>query len=164
MLATHRDKTQKLLSGLPPCYRTDAEKNEVFLRMLQNFSFSLNDIVRNSRISLQEVVENRSWLLRGRVRELFDEHATDFGNLKMKFFEPGFRRQIKELIAEDQGISPSNFLNVEIFKLEIKKRICEAEADSKLLVDKVRQAVEGVLDEIIDHCFGRFEELARQIK
>ena len=58
-------------------------------------------------------------LLRGRVRQIFDEHSKDFSNLKLKFFEPGFRRQIKELIAEDQGINPSNFMNVQIFKLEI---------------------------------------------
>lgn len=87
--------------------------------MLQAFSFTLNDMVKNCRVSLQQVSENQSWLLRGRVRELFDEHAKDFSNLKLKFFEPSFQKQVKELIAEDQGINPSNFLNVEIFKLEI---------------------------------------------
>lgn len=53
-------------------------------------------------MSLQEGSgENQKWLLRGRVRELFDEHSKDFSNLKLKFFEPDFRKQIKELIAED---------------------------------------------------------------
>ena len=103
-------------------------------------------------------------MLRGRVREIFDDHSKDFSNLKMKFFEPGFQKQIKELIAEDQGINPSNFLNVEIFKLEIQKRISEAAEDSRTLVERVRQEVETVLDQIIDHCFGTFEELSRQIK
>ena len=58
-------------------------------------------------------------LLRGRISQIFAEHSKDFSNLKLRFFEPGFRSQIKELIAEDQGINPSNFMNVEIFKLEI---------------------------------------------
>jgi len=70
--------------------------------MLQKFSFTFNDIVRNCRVSLQEGSgENQKWLLRGCVRELFDEHSKDFSNLKLKFFEPDFRKQIKELIAED---------------------------------------------------------------
>lgn len=95
------------------------EKNQVFLAMLNNFSFTFNDIVRNSRVSLQQVQDNQNWLLRGRIRALFDDHTKDFSNLKMKFFESDFRKQLKELIAEDQGINPSNFLNVEIFRLEI---------------------------------------------
>ena len=82
----------------------------------------------------------------------------------MKFFEPGFRKQVKELIAEDQGINPSNFLNVEIFKLEIQKRITEAGEDSAKLVEKVREEVATVLDEIILSCFGEFPELAQQIQ
>ena len=108
-----------MLNALPSCYKTTMEKNEVFLSMLQKFSFIFNDIVRNCRVSLESVNEKQTWLIRGRIRGLFDEHSKDFSNLKMKFFEPDFRKQIKELIAEDQGINPSNFLNVEIFKLEI---------------------------------------------
>lgn len=56
----------------------------------------------------------------------------------MKFFEPEFKKQIREGIAEDQGINPSNFMNVEIFKLEIQKRISEASEDSNNLVQRVR--------------------------
>ena len=55
-------------------------------------------------------------------------------------------------------------MNVEIFKLEIQKRISEAGEESSKLVEKVRQEVETVLDEVIDFCFGKFEDLARQIK
>lgn len=55
-------------------------------------------------------------------------------------------------------------MNVEIFKLEIQKRISEANQDSEQLVDKVKLEVEAVLDEIIDHCFGTFGDLAKQIK
>jgi len=60
--------------------------------MLQRFSFTFNDIVKNSRVSLDQAQENQNWLLRGRIRQLFDDHAKDFANLRMKFFEPGFRK------------------------------------------------------------------------
>ena len=53
---------------------------------------------------------------------------------------------------------------MEIFRLEIRKRIQETGQGSSELVAKVRQELEAVLFEIIDHCFGRFEELAAQIK
>lgn len=106
--------------------------------MLQKFSFTANDMVRNCRGSLDQVQQNQNWQLRGRVREIFDDHSKDFSNLKMKFFEPEFKKQIREGIAEDQGINPSNFMNVEIFKLEIQKRISEASEDSDKLVKRVR--------------------------
>ena len=46
------------------------------------------------------------------------------------------------MIAEDQGINPSNFLNVEIFKLEIQKRITETYEDSNKLVSRVCEEVQ----------------------
>ena len=45
--------------------------------------------------------------------------------------------------------------------LEIQKRISEAAEDSRTLVERVRQEVETVLDQIIDFCFGTFEDLSR---
>ena len=44
---------QSELDKLPPCYKTDMEKNEIFLKMLQNFSMKINDIIRNNRVSLE---------------------------------------------------------------------------------------------------------------
>ena len=137
-LVIYKDQLQKQLQSLPKCFKTIAEKNSFFLQMLQKFSFTLNDVVRNSKISLDQSQENKTMFLRGRVQQIFDEHSKDFSNLKLKFFEPRFRRQIKELIAEDQGINPSNFMNVQIFKLEIQKRISEAGEDSAKLVEKVK--------------------------
>ena len=81
----------------------------------------------------------------------------------MKFFDPEFRKQLKVLIAEDQGINPSNFLNVEIFRLEIQKRISEAHEESTSLVEKVREEVANVLDQVIERSFSEFPELVRQI-
>ena len=101
--------------------------------------------------------------MRGHIRSLFDDHSKDFSNLKMKFFDPEFRNQLKVLIAEDQGINPSNFLNVEIFRLEIQKRISEAHEESTSLVEKVREEVANVLDQVIKRSFGEFPELVRQI-
>ena len=123
---------------MPQCYRTVLEKNSVFLKMLQKFSFDVNDIVRNARISLDQEEGGQNLHIRGRIREISDEHSKDISNLKLKFFEESFRRQIKELIAEDQGINPSNFMNVEIFKLEIQKRIKEAGDDSANFVDRIK--------------------------
>ena len=67
------------------------------------------------------------------------------------------------MIAEDQGINPSNFLNVEIFRLEIQKRISEAHEESTSLVEKVREEVANVLDQVIERSFSEFPELVRQI-
>lgn len=53
-LASHRQKTDALLEKLPPCYRTAMEKNQVFLAMLHKFSFTFIDIVKNSRVSLEQ--------------------------------------------------------------------------------------------------------------
>lgn len=90
-LAAQKEQSQANLDTLPRCYGSDLEKIEVFLHMLQTFSFTLNDVVKNSRLSIDKSQEeNPDWLLRGRVRELFDEHSTDFSNLKMKFFEADF--------------------------------------------------------------------------
>ena len=120
--------------------------------------------MRNARISLDHDESGQNLHIRGRIREIFDDHSKDISNLKLKFFEESFRRQIKELIAEDQGINPSNFMNVEIFKLEIEKRIKEAGDDSANFVDRIKQEVESFVNEVIDSCFGKFEELASQIK
>ena len=61
------------------------------------------------------------------------------------------------------GINPSTFLNVEIFRLEIKKRIAEASEDSEKLIDTVREEVAAVIDEVIQDSFGEFPELVNQI-
>ena len=55
-------------------------------------------------------------------------------------------------------------MNVEIFKLEIQKKITEAGKGSADLVSKVKEEVEKIIHEIIDFSFGKFEELAEQIK
>ena len=72
-LAAQKDVSQKNLDALPKCYSTSSEKNEVFLQMLQKFSFTTNDIVRNCRVNLDEgQVNGQRWLLRGLIRGLFD--------------------------------------------------------------------------------------------
>lgn len=55
-------------------------------------------------------------------------------------------------------------MNVEIFKIEIIKKMKESEEGAIKLVDNVSQAVVKVLDEIIDSCFGSFPDLSAQIK
>ena len=51
-LASQKVQSQANLNALPKCYGTYSEKNEIFLKMLQKFSFTTNDIVKNCRVSL----------------------------------------------------------------------------------------------------------------
>jgi len=55
-------------------------------------------------------------------------------------------------------------MNVEIFRVEVQKRIAESSESAERLVGDVRQEVETVLEEIIDDCFGAFIDLCQQIK
>ena len=61
--------------------------------MHQSFTFVVNDVVRNCKVSLQGDQEGKPcWQLRGTLRGLFDEHSKDFGNIKLKFFEQNFQK------------------------------------------------------------------------
>jgi len=55
---------------MPINYRTDTEKNQVFLTMMQNFASQLKNVVTNNR---NEIL-NEKWFLRGSLKKLLDEH------------------------------------------------------------------------------------------
>jgi len=60
----------KELDLMPMNYRTDTEKNQVFLTMMQNFASQLKNVVTNNR---NEIL-NEKWFLRGSLKKLLDEH------------------------------------------------------------------------------------------
>lgn len=60
----------KELDLMPINYRTDTEKNQVFLTMMQNFASQLKNVVTNNR----NEIPNEKWFLRGSLKKLLDEH------------------------------------------------------------------------------------------
>ena len=81
-------------------------------------------------------------------------------NLQFELFQPQFYNELREQIIEDQGINPSNFLNSEILRVEIQKRIQNQLETSETLVEKVREQVATVIDHLLMMVFGQFKDLA----
>ena len=65
------------LEKMPINYRTDTEKNQIFLTMMQNFASQLKNVVTNNR----NEIPNEKWFLRGKLKQILDEHQQDMSNL-----------------------------------------------------------------------------------
>ena len=69
---------------MPVNYKTDTEKNQIFLTMMQNFASQLKNVVTNNR----NEIPNEKWFLRGKLKSILDEHQTDMSNLQFELFQP----------------------------------------------------------------------------
>ena len=58
-----RQKSRELLK-MPQNYKTDTEKNQVFLTLMQNFASQLKNVVTNNR----NEIPNEKWFLRGKLK------------------------------------------------------------------------------------------------
>ena len=61
---------QRELEKMPVNYKTDTEKNQIFLTMMQNFASQLKNVVTNNR----NEIPNEKWFLRGKLKQILDEH------------------------------------------------------------------------------------------
>ena len=52
------------LEKMPLNYKTDTEKNQVFLTLMQNFASQLKNVVTNNR----NEIPNEKWFLRGKLK------------------------------------------------------------------------------------------------
>ena len=126
---------------------------------MQTFASQLKNVVTNNR----NEIPNEKWFLRGKLKQILDEHQQDMSNLQFELFQEQFYSELKEQIIEDQGINPSNFLNSEILRVEIQKRIQGQGEASEVLVEKVREQVADVIDHLLQQVFGQFKDLAHQL-
>ena len=69
---------------MPVNYKTDTEKNQIFLTMMQNFASQLKNVVTNNR----NEIPNEKWFLRGKLKAILDEHQKDMSNLQFELFQP----------------------------------------------------------------------------
>ena len=58
-----RQKSRELVK-MPQNYKTDTEKNQVFLTLMQNFASQLKNVVTNNR----NEIPNEKWFLRGKLK------------------------------------------------------------------------------------------------
>ena len=58
-----RKKSRELVK-MPQNYKTDTEKNQVFLTLMQNFASQLKNVVTNNR----NEIPNEKWFLRGKLK------------------------------------------------------------------------------------------------
>lgn len=58
-----RQKSRELIK-MPQNYKTDTEKNQVFLTLMQNFASQLKNVVTNNR----NEIPNEKWFLRGKLK------------------------------------------------------------------------------------------------
>lgn len=72
------------LEKMPVNYKTDTEKNQIFLTMMQNFASQLKNVVTNNR----NEIPNEKWFLRGKLKAILDEHQQDMSNLQFELFQP----------------------------------------------------------------------------
>ena len=70
------------LEKMPLNYKTDTEKNQVFVTLMQNFASQLKNVVTNNR----NEIPNEKWFLRGKLKQILDEHQQDMSNLQFELF------------------------------------------------------------------------------
>ena len=78
-LLANRTEAHNQLKALPACFKTDNEKNDIFIKMLTDFSQMMRDSVQNCRqmqsIAGAELQNNQRFELRSNLRGIFEKHS-----------------------------------------------------------------------------------------